>query len=223
MEELPPPQGGPVRDDEVRAAFDKICWVSVGQEPDTPTLQQTLHIQLLNKPMPDASESRIALGALKEAAKEKAVLLVTHQLQFVNQADHVVVMADGKARRAPKPPAAPTSPMTALHRPPSILHAAPRPRGQVRPALRPRHVRRLDDTRASIELPPRAAYDISAPETVEVKVPALQLVGATLPVEQYAPAGQSMQSSLLVKLPASTYVPASQLAGSGVLLPAGQE
>ena len=29
------------------------------------------------------------------ACREKAVLLVTHQLQFVNQADHVVVMADG--------------------------------------------------------------------------------------------------------------------------------
>ena len=34
-----------VRDEEVRAAFEKICWVSVGQEPDTPALQNTLHIQ----------------------------------------------------------------------------------------------------------------------------------------------------------------------------------
>ena len=61
------------------------CAGERGQEPDTPTLQQTLHIQLLNKPMPDASESRIALGALKEAAKEKAVLLVLDDVWTASQ------------------------------------------------------------------------------------------------------------------------------------------
>ena len=33
---------------------------------------------------------------IRGALREKAVLLVTHQLQFVNQADHVIVMSQGK-------------------------------------------------------------------------------------------------------------------------------
>ena len=67
-----------VRDDEVRAAFDKICWVSVGQAPDTTSLQQTLHIQLVNQPLSEAarSDQRLALGELIAAANEQAVLLV---------------------------------------------------------------------------------------------------------------------------------------------------
>ena len=67
-----------VRDDEVRSAFDKICWVSVGQEPDTPSLQQTLHIQLINRPLSDAAKAdeRLAFGELIAAAKDQAVLLV---------------------------------------------------------------------------------------------------------------------------------------------------
>ena len=67
-----------VRDEEVRLAFDKICWVSVGQEPDAASLQQTLHIQLVGQPLSDAAKTdeRIALGELIEAAKGQAVLLV---------------------------------------------------------------------------------------------------------------------------------------------------
>jgi ABC-type multidrug transport system fused ATPase/permease subunit len=38
---------------------------------------------------------RKCLSKSEGAFKDKAVLLVTHQLQFVHQADHVVVMADG--------------------------------------------------------------------------------------------------------------------------------
>ena len=66
------------RDEEVREAFDKICWVSIGQEPDQPALQQTLHIQLTKRPMPDAgrADERVALEELKDAAKKAAVLLV---------------------------------------------------------------------------------------------------------------------------------------------------
>ena len=84
------------RDEEVRIAFDRICWVSVGQEPDVPALQQALHIQLLNRPMADAPDPRVALGALKEAARDLAVLLVlddvwsasqTLPLNFVDAAD----------------------------------------------------------------------------------------------------------------------------------------
>ena len=84
------------RDEEVRIAFDRICWVSVGQEPDVPALQQALHIQLLNRPMADAPDPRVALGALKEAARDLAVLVVlddvwsasqTLPLNFVDAAD----------------------------------------------------------------------------------------------------------------------------------------
>ena len=66
------------RDEEVREAFDKICWVSIGQEPDQPALQQTLHIQLTKRPLSDAgrADERVALEELKDAAKKAAVLLV---------------------------------------------------------------------------------------------------------------------------------------------------
>ena len=64
-----------VLQESVRAAFDKICWVSVGQEPDTFSLQNTLYRQLVNRPLPEAAKSDelVALGELKEAAKELSV------------------------------------------------------------------------------------------------------------------------------------------------------
>ena len=67
-----------VRDEGVLSAFNKICWVSVGQEPDTAALQQTLHRQLLNKPLPEEAKAdlMIALETLIEAATGLSVLLV---------------------------------------------------------------------------------------------------------------------------------------------------
>ena len=53
------------------------------------------------------------------------------------------------------------------------------------------------------------------------KLPRLHGFGCEAPPAHALPAGQLAQSSLLVNSP-SMYVPASQLAGSGVLLPAGQ-
>ena len=47
-----------VRDEEVLAAFQKICWVSVGQEPDMLALQNTLHYQLTSKPLPEDAKAR---------------------------------------------------------------------------------------------------------------------------------------------------------------------
>ena len=47
-----------VRDEEVLAAFEKICWVSVGQEPNMPALLNTLHIQLTSKPLPEDAKAR---------------------------------------------------------------------------------------------------------------------------------------------------------------------
>ena len=67
-----------VRDPEVRSAFDKICWVSIGQESDTLTLQQTLYRQLVRRVLPESArtDTLLALEELKEAVKDVAVLLV---------------------------------------------------------------------------------------------------------------------------------------------------
>ena len=66
------------RDNQVRAAFSTICWVSVGQEPDVLSLQRTLHRQLTNQPLPEAAQADelVALGVLKEAAKEQGSVLL---------------------------------------------------------------------------------------------------------------------------------------------------
>lgn len=65
-----------VSDEEVRAHFDKICWVSVGQEPDMAALQQTLYRQLVKRPLPESAKNddKIALDMLKDAVKEQKVL-----------------------------------------------------------------------------------------------------------------------------------------------------
>ena len=67
-----------MHDREVRQRFDRLCWVSVGQEPSTAALQATLFKQLVSRPMPAAAEAdeQLALSSLKEAAKDLAVLLV---------------------------------------------------------------------------------------------------------------------------------------------------
>ena len=80
-----------VRDDEVRGRFDRICWVSVGQEPDTATLQQTLYKQLVTRPLPEAAKTdeQLALGELKKAAKGLTVLLV---LDDVWAASHATLL-----------------------------------------------------------------------------------------------------------------------------------
>lgn len=67
-----------VRDDEVRAAFQKICWVSVGQEPEVLALQQTLHRQLTKRPLPEVAQADelVALEELKGAANGLSILLV---------------------------------------------------------------------------------------------------------------------------------------------------
>ena len=66
------------RDVEVRSSFGRICWVSVGQEPDTAALQQTLYRQLVKRPLPETAKAdeQLALEELKEAAQGLSVLLV---------------------------------------------------------------------------------------------------------------------------------------------------
>ena len=75
-------------DGEVRSAFGKICWVSVGQEPDTTALQNTLHVQLTKRSLPDAAkaDARVALEELKDAANDMSVLLVLDDVWVASQA-----------------------------------------------------------------------------------------------------------------------------------------
>ena len=53
----------------MRASFERVCWVSVGQEPDTLALQQTLHRQLARRALPESahSDALLALEELRDA------------------------------------------------------------------------------------------------------------------------------------------------------------
>ena len=44
-----------VKDPEIRASFEKIVWVSVGQEPDIRELQESIYGQLSDATIPDLS------------------------------------------------------------------------------------------------------------------------------------------------------------------------
>ena len=69
-----------VRDDEVLAAFEKICWVSLGQEPDLLALQGTLHRQLTGKPLPEtAVDPSFALEALTAAGVTHIYVSINYQ------------------------------------------------------------------------------------------------------------------------------------------------
>lgn len=58
-------------------------------QPDVAALQQTLHIQLVNRPLPEASRSdaRLALGELQAAALDVPVLLVLDDVWEESHAD----------------------------------------------------------------------------------------------------------------------------------------
>ena len=65
-----------VNDDEVRVAFEKILWVSVGQEPDVRELLASLMKQINEQTLkPDLSDND-ALAEVKKAAKGLKCLLV---------------------------------------------------------------------------------------------------------------------------------------------------
>ena len=65
-----------VNDDEVCAAFEKILWVGVGQEPDVRELLGSLMKQINEQTLkPDISD-RDALAEVKKAAKGLKCLLV---------------------------------------------------------------------------------------------------------------------------------------------------
>ena len=65
-----------MNDREVRAAFEKILWVSVGQEPDVRELLGSLLEQINEQTLkPDLSDQQ-ALAEVKKAAKGLKCLLV---------------------------------------------------------------------------------------------------------------------------------------------------
>jgi len=104
------------RDVEVRSSFGRICWVSVGQEPDTAALQQTLYRQLVKRPLPETAKAdeQLALEELKEAAQGLSVLLV---LDDVWEAGHATPLNFVD-------PAAASSAVVVTTRIRSLLHGA---------------------------------------------------------------------------------------------------
>ena len=66
-----------VKDPEIRASFEKIVWVSVGQEPDIRELQESIYGQLSDSTIPDSAKTaELVMKALRTAARDQNVLLV---------------------------------------------------------------------------------------------------------------------------------------------------
>ena len=66
-----------IRDEEVGAAFKKLMWASVSQEPDMLKLLRVLYFQLKSCKMPAAVDTeRDAVQMLREAAKGVRALLI---------------------------------------------------------------------------------------------------------------------------------------------------
>ena len=65
-----------VNDNDVRAAFEKILWVSVGQEPDVRELQATLLAQTNKQKLSTDVADADVLDEVMEAAQGLKVLLV---------------------------------------------------------------------------------------------------------------------------------------------------
>ena len=66
-----------VQSDEIRSSFEKIVWVSVGQEPDIRQLQDSMHHQLSEQHFSESVKTDDdAFTAVRNAAKGSKVLLV---------------------------------------------------------------------------------------------------------------------------------------------------
>ena len=65
-----------VNDQDVRAAFEKLLWVSVGQEPDVRELQASLLLQTNKQKLSADVADKDVVSAIKEATKGMKILLV---------------------------------------------------------------------------------------------------------------------------------------------------
>ena len=66
-----------VHDEEIRSTFEKIVWVSVGQEPDIRELQESIHGQMLCEAIPSSATTlELVQKTLRDAAKRAKTLLV---------------------------------------------------------------------------------------------------------------------------------------------------
>ena len=73
-----------VNDEEIRSSFEKIVWVSVGQEPDIRELQDSMHHQLSKQHFQDnISTNADAFTAVRDVAKGVKTLLVLDEVTSV--------------------------------------------------------------------------------------------------------------------------------------------
>ena len=64
-----------VEDEDIRKSFDRIVWVSVGQEPDLRELQDSIHFQLQASGLPEnAKAQRDIMQALRNEAPPSLLL-----------------------------------------------------------------------------------------------------------------------------------------------------
>lgn len=85
-----------VNDQEMRAAFDKLLWVSVGQEPDVRELQASLLLQTNKQKLSTDVADKDVVDEIKEATKGLKILLV---LDDVWEAKYVRGMTMSARRR----------------------------------------------------------------------------------------------------------------------------
>jgi hypothetical protein len=67
-----------IQDPEIGTAFEKLLWISVGQEPDIMTCLRVLHFQLKGTHLPSSAleDERFAVQAMREACKGLKALIV---------------------------------------------------------------------------------------------------------------------------------------------------
>ena len=75
-----------VHDEAIRSLYEKIVWVSVGQEPDIRELQESIHVQLTKQNIPESAKTADVVGAaIRDAAKGSNVLLDSnHKVLLAN-------------------------------------------------------------------------------------------------------------------------------------------
>ena len=97
-----------LRDTEVRAHFDVLCWASLGLAPDVLSVISLLHTQLTGAPLPETiQQPDAAAHALREAARSHRVLLVLDdiwdatllaQLHFIDAAHGSALLTTSRLR-----------------------------------------------------------------------------------------------------------------------------